>query len=361
VHDRAVARRRPDGAVEISGIVSDVTERRRLRAELAQAHAALSRVVEAMDGYLYTLRCDPHGASHTVYRGPNREALFGGALTGGAEDDLVWDSLVHPDDREHRQAALARLPEGQPIELEYRVVGLDGRERTVLDALRPRREADGTLFYDAVIRDVTERQRLENELHRAHSAAELRARTDALTGTFNRRHFAESTAEALAEDPSGCALLMLDADHFKQINDAHGHVVGDAVLVELARRLEHGLRPADCLARWGGEEFAVLLRGVESDAELDRLAQRLRTAVSATPVAAEGESLTLTISIGAVRAAGELDTLDALVEAADRCLYDAKRQGRDRVSLLPHPDRLDGPQAQRPAGRERQGQQRQQR
>jgi diguanylate cyclase (GGDEF)-like protein len=333
VHDRAATRRRPDGVVEISGIVSDVTERRRMRAELAQAHAALSRVVEAMDGHLYTLRVDPDGSYRTVYRGPNRDALFGGPLAGDAENDRLWESLLHPDDREHWWSAVARLPEGKPIQLEYRVVGLDGHVRTVLDSVRPRRDQDGTLFYDGVTRDVTERQRLEDELHRAHGAAELRARTDELTGAFNRRHFAETAGAVLAADPSGCALLMLDADHFKQVNDVHGHVVGDAVLVELARRLTDSLRPSDCLARWGGEEFAVLLAGVDSDEELDRLAQRLRSAVARTPVSAEGVSLRLTISIGAARAGAELASLDLLVEAADRCLYVAKRDGRDRVSL----------------------------
>jgi diguanylate cyclase (GGDEF)-like protein len=129
---------------------------------------------------------------------------------------------------------------------------------------------------------------------------------------------------------------MLDADHFKQINDAHGHLVGDAVLVELARRLQDGLRPTDCLSRWGGEEFAVLLRGVDSDEELERLAQRLCDGVGRTPVSAPGASLRLSVSIGAVRAAARHDTLDSLVEAADRCLYVAKREGRDRVSLVPH-------------------------
>jgi diguanylate cyclase (GGDEF)-like protein len=333
VHDRAATRRRPDGVVEISGIVSDVTERRRMRAELAHTHAALSRVVEAMDGHLYTLRVDPDGGYRTVYRGPNREALFGGPLAGDGEDDRLWESLLHPEDREDWWSAVARLPEGKPIQLEYRVVGLDGRVRTVLDTVRPRRDADGILFYDGVTRDVTERQRLEDELHRAHGAAELRARTDELTGTFNRRHFAEIAAAALAADPSGCALLMLDADHFKQVNDAHGHVVGDAVLIELARRLTDSLRPSDCLARWGGEEFAILLQAVHSEEELDRLAERLRSSVSSTPVAAEGMSLRLTISIGGARAGGQLDSLDALVAVADRCLYVAKRDGRDRVSL----------------------------
>jgi PAS domain S-box-containing protein len=241
VHDRAAIRRRSDGTIEVSGIVSDVTERRRMRAELAEAHAALSRVVEAMDDHLYTLEVRPDGTAQAVYRGPNREALAGGPV-----DDELWAALVHPDDRERWRSAMARLPQAAPIELEYRVIGVDAAERIVLDQLRPRREADGTLFYD-------------------------------------------------------------------------------------------------CVARWGGEEFAVLLQGVRSDAELDRRAERLRQAVARTPVAAEGVTIRLTISVGAARAGRDLNSLDALVEAADRCLYAAKRHGRNRVSLAPHVVAADVP------------------
>ena len=176
-----------------------------------------------------------------VYRGPNREALVGGPLP---DDGRPWESFVHPDDRALWRAAVERLPAGEPLALEYRVVGLDGAERIVLDHLRPRREPHGALLYDGVTRDITERRRLEDELRSARAEAERRARTDELTGAYNRRHFAEIVAEALADDPRGCGLLLLDADHFKQVNDLHGHVVGDAVLVELARRL----RPASARA-----------------------------------------------------------------------------------------------------------------
>ena len=333
-HDRAATRRLEDGTVEVSGIVSDVSERRRMRAELAEAHAALSRVVEAMDDHLFTLRVQADGGYQTVYRGPHRDALAGGPLAAGPAGDRVWESLVHPDDRELWTAAFAGLVDGRPVELEYRLVGLDGVERIVLDRLRPRRGADGTLFYDGATRDITERRRLEDELRLARGEAEMRARTDELTGAHNRRHFAEIVADALATEPAGCGLLLLDADHFKQVNDVHGHMVGDAVLVDLATRLREELGPHDCLARWGGEEFAVLLRGVTSDTELEARAQQMRAAVALHPVVADDVSVRLTISVGAARSGGDLATLDALVEAADGCLYAAKRAGRNRVSLL---------------------------
>ncbi len=341
VHDRARTRRLPDGSIEVSGIVSDVSERRRMRAELAEAHAALTRVVEAMDDHLFTLQVQPGGGYQSVYRGPHREALAGGPLATGPDGDRAWAALVHPDDRALWVSAIAALADGKPIEVEYRIVGLDGVERIVLDRLRPRRDADGTLFYDGARRDITERRRLEDELRLARGAAEMLARTDELTGAHNRRHFAEIVADALAADPGGCGLLLLDVDHFKRVNDMHGHVVGDAVLVDLATRLRAELGADDRLARWGGEEFAVLLRGVGSDAELEQRAQQLRAAVALRPVVAAGVSVRLTISVGAAHSGSELDSLDALVEEADGCLYAAKRQGRNRVSLLP--DAPDAP------------------
>jgi diguanylate cyclase (GGDEF)-like protein len=344
VHDRARARRLADGTIEVSGIVSDVSERRHMRAELAEAHAALTRVVEAMDDHLFTLQVEPGGGYLTIYCGPHRETLAGGPLAEGPDGDRVWESLVHPDDRGVWQSTVAGLAEARPIECEYRVVGLDGVERIVLDRLRPRRGGDGTLFYDGSRRDITERRRLEDDLRLARGAAEMLARTDELTGAHNRRHFAEIVAEALVADPDGCGLLLLDADHFKRVNDMHGHVVGDMVLVDLANRLRAELGPDDRLARWGGEEFAVLLRGIDSDAELEARAQRLRAAVALHAVEAAGVSVRLTISVGAARSGSELGTLDALVEAADGCLYGAKRGGRNRVSLVP--DALDAPRSE---------------
>ncbi|MDA0162292.1 diguanylate cyclase [Solirubrobacter ginsenosidimutans] len=334
VHDRAIARRGEDGTVQVSGIVSDVTERRRLHSELASAHSALARVVEAMEDHLYTLGPDLDGRYRSVYRGPNLERLTGSPILDHDETDAIWASMVHPHDRGGRDAAMTDLARGEPIELEYRVTGRDGVERIVLDRLRPRLEADGTLLYDGMTRDITDRRNLENELRRAHRAAEQLAITDELTGAYNRRHFTAIAGRALAASPSTFGLLLLDADHFKRINDVHGHLAGDAVLVELVRRLRTVLGPEDVLARWGGEEFAVLLR-IDSDDDLARRAAELLDVVAATPVEVRDLRLELTVSIGGIHAGDSLATLDALIEHADHQLYAAKRDGRNRASL-PH-------------------------
>jgi diguanylate cyclase (GGDEF)-like protein/putative nucleotidyltransferase with HDIG domain len=184
------------------------------------------------------------------------------------------------------------------------------------------------------------------ELERARADAELRAGTDELTGTFNRRHFAHIATEKLAANAAACGLLLLDADHFKQINDAYGHAVGDAVLIDLAHRLSARLEPGDCLARWGGEEFAILLPGARSADELVRRAESFRHAISDSPIAHGDVHLDLTISVGGALAPDHGATLDALLDRADSCLYDAKHRGRDCVSLRPGNTRsADAPSA----------------
>lgn len=164
--------------------------------------------------------------------------------------------------------------------------------------------------------------------------------TDVLTGWHNRRYLIVRLSEELARarrDRTSIVCLMLDIDHFKRINDTWGHVAGDAVLRELAHRIESQVRASDVAARYGGEEFIILLPNTDvSSAEL--LAERIRGAISVSPIDLPcGEAVTVTASIGIsevqpVADDHDLKTLgDSLIARADVALYAAKSAGRDRV------------------------------
>jgi diguanylate cyclase (GGDEF)-like protein len=164
------------------------------------------------------------------------------------------------------------------------------------------------------------------------------AATDPLTGISNRRDFMqrfEQHWQDACRRRTALALLLVDIDHFKRINDQHGHAVGDAALVAVADALQATLRAGTLLARWGGEEFAVLLPDADGAAALG-LGQRLRQAVAAI----QREDLpALTISVGAAAArGGELARLEQLFELTDAALYDAKAAGRDQVRLAQRPE-----------------------
>jgi len=159
------------------------------------------------------------------------------------------------------------------------------------------------------------------------------AETDALTGLHNRRWMDGTYPRCLRRHQSPArpaSLLMIDIDHFKRVNDEHGHAVGDLVLCHAARCIEIALRPGDLCARYGGEEFCILLPDVDADMAA-RVAQRICAAVSAAPFKLDtGATLALSVSIG-VAGWDQQSPLRTLLDAADGALYQAKRQGRNRV------------------------------
>ncbi|RVT86709.1 diguanylate cyclase [Rhodobacteraceae bacterium CCMM004] len=189
---------------------------------------------------------------------------------------------------------------------------------------------------DIQIRRKREGDRLRESIDRG-----LRlAATDPLTGLYNRRyalnHMADLTARSRAAG-GGLTAMAIDLDHFKSVNDGHGHAAGDAVLVEVARRLRDDLRAGDLVARLGGEEFLVVTRD-EDTATAHALAERLRMRIAGLPVTLPcGASLTVTASIGVAVTAPPPAPSD-LIDRADLALYAAKRAGRDRVRLWPGPE-----------------------
>lgn len=172
-------------------------------------------------------------------------------------------------------------------------------------------------------------------------AAELRrlAASDPLTGIPNRRHFEERSAQIIAAREAqgrAVAVLMLDVDHFKKINDTYGHPIGDEVLKVVAKRCREALRDCDLLARFGGEEFIALLAAPTND-EVHITAERLRRAIAAEPISVGGERIAVSISVGG--AIGDAlpgcdqTLLEELIGRADEALYEAKAGGRNRVRM----------------------------
>src|SRR6056297_90252 len=191
------------------------------------------------------------------------------------------------------------------------------------------------------IRTQLGRKRQADLLRASARAGMEMAVTDSLTGLHNRRYAMFELDRILTRPGRGVAVMMLDLDHFKQINDSHGHSVGDEVLRHVARRLQAQLRSGDLLARIGGEEFLVALPDTDRSSALD-CAERLRAAVSGEPVKLSGDtpplSVTLSVGLTLTRSGGQAaDSAQSLIERADGALYGAKAEGRDQVTMAPRP------------------------
>ncbi|NML18492.1 GGDEF domain-containing protein [Azohydromonas caseinilytica] len=208
---------------------------------------------------------------------------------------------------------------------------LDGRWWRMAETLLP----EGWLL--CVATDITPLKRGELRLREARAQAETEARTDMLTGAPNRRHvfeFGAATLSRCAAAGQACSVALIDLDHFKQINDRHGHDVGDAVLRAFAGQARARLRGRDLFGRLGGEEFLLLLPGVRQE-QAREVTQRLRQALQ--PLALHQGALHYAFSAGVAQAAPG-DDMDRLIARADRALYRAKLLGRGRTELASEGD-----------------------
>lgn len=230
--------------------------------------------------------------------------------------------------RDLRQEVLDLLarPEDFPF-AEHQNVKADGERAWVSWAVRPLHAADGSVQEIMFVgMDVTARKAMEAQLISLATA-------DSLTGAANRRHFlerAEVEIQRAARYGHPLSLALIDLDHFKKVNDTHGHHAGDAALTHLCRVLAGILRDVDVLGRMGGEEFAVLLP--ETDlVRAVRVAERMRAALESSPVPLAEGSLTLTLSAGVATHGPGAPTIDALLQQADAAMYQAKSAGRNQV------------------------------
>lgn len=326
----AVARIQP--GVHLS-VVIDVTDEEQARQRLAETAAQMETAMAAGDVVFWSvdLGADRVGAADASWL----QRTLGYSAEEIGTTIASFDALVHPDDFERREAAWQALVEGRSdsFEAEFRLRHRDGRwlwmlargRATERDASGRARRVVGTRI------DITRRRQAEAQL-------EEQAYTDGLTGALTRRRFLDLATAEMARAQrhrEPLALLMLDLDHFKQVNDRFGHAGGDAVLCAFVTGARQLVRSSDLLGRLGGEEFAVLLPHTDTAGAM-AMAERLRQQWRSQQVPLGGGSAGFTVSIGVAvwpDVGGAAPTPDALISAADGALYRAKHEGRDTVRL----------------------------
>ena len=313
-----------------TGFVLDITRHVTAVEELRMSEERFRTLLLNIPGAMY--RCAAKSNWDMEFISDNIETISGYPASDFIESRVrTFASVIHPDDR---QAVELGVEEGlrrrEPFILEYRIVRADGGVAWVYEKGQGVFAPDGeVLWLDGAIFDITERKLLQEELSR-------QAFYDSLTGLANRALFDDRMQHALAHaDRRGhrLAVLLLDLDGFKIINDSLGHQAGDQVLVMVAQRIEACCRLSDTVARLGGDEFAVLLEEDVDEAAAKGVAARLLE-ILREPFLVKGREMTVGGSIGIAMHEKSSASTEDLLRDADAAMYCAKSRGRDRYELF---------------------------
>jgi diguanylate cyclase (GGDEF)-like protein/PAS domain S-box-containing protein len=305
------------------GYLRDITQRRRSAHAVEEAERRYRTLVERLPVVTYSAELGPAG--RWTYVSPQIEDMTGYSAEQWMADPELWFSRLHPSDRDEVEQAEARVErEGGRLDIEYRLLARNGDVVWVRDEATSTPAGDGRSgIVEGVLVNITEQRRAAESL-RYH------ADHDVLTGLVNRRRFEEELERCgTAPKGSGGAVVIVDVDHFKFVNDSLGHEAGDAVLRGVASSLREQVGARGLPARLGGDEFAVLLPGA-GEQEARDLALSLLHAVRARETRVP---VTASAGISVFDAGPTQAPSDALV-AADIALYEAKEGGRDRVATF---------------------------
>ncbi len=319
-------------ALRMAGVTTDITDTVALSEKLRQSAELLTSLTDEIPGVVYQYSETPDGRKCFPYASAGIADIFGTTPQRAADSAASVEAAIHPDDFDSYRASLALSASTlERWHLEFRVVLPVFGERWCQGDARPHRLPDGGTLWYGFIADITERKHIEAALRDAAS-------TDFLTGLPNRRHFMARMEQELArvqrDGRVRNTVMMFDLDHFKLINDLHGHAAGDEVLKHFARMLHQELRKVDAAGRIGGEEFAVVLAGADTE-HAQAFAERVRGRLAALPVRVGVHTINVTVSVG-VAAMRPLDlSINSSLSRADTALYHAKELGRNRIEMAP--------------------------
>ena len=317
-----------DGQVEaLEGLVYDMTEVVRAEERLRETEQRYRTLVERVPAVVYVQEIGSPDAA--IYMSPQIETLTGYSPEECKDPDLRW-RMVHPDDRKRMHSEDKRTGEpGEVFTTEYRVVHRDGQIVWVRDESVMVEEASGSRYWQGFMIDVTERKRIEEQLQ--HQALH-----DPLTELPNRALFLDRLEDALTRTQRRddlVAVLFLDIDNFKVVNDSLRHDVGDQLLVAVGKRLKGCLRSGAIVARLGGDEFTVLLEGISGAGDAEKAAERIIRELGA-PFSIEGHLIFVTVSIGVALSDAAGAGSGDLLRAADIALYRAKDGAKARYEVF---------------------------
>ncbi len=322
----------------IIGTVQDITEHKRIEEALREQEEFFRLIAESVEDLITVLDLE----GRRLYSSPSYARLFGDSDRLKGTDSFAE---IHPDDQELiKQIFNKTVQSGIGQKAEYRLVLQDGSIRHMESRGGLIRDGQGEPLRVVVVsRDITERKRTEDEIHNL-------AFYDMLTRLPNRRLLIDRLGQAISASKRNghyCSLIFLDLDNFKSLNDKHGHVAGDSVLVEAAYRINGCVREVDMVARYGGDEFVVVLGELnadktESTTQAGIVAEKIRLALAKPYVLTiqreEGEQTTIeyacTSSIGVMMFSNNEIDLKDIITCADNAMYQAKEAGRNRIQFF---------------------------
>ncbi len=324
-------------ATRMVGTIVDITATTELRQELERSYELLAQLAQQVPGALFQLHMTPAGQATVPFVSAMSAELFQLEPVQIQDNIRLLLNRIHRRDRWRlRQAMRESARKLSPFRVEYRVaMGAHGWCWREL-AAKPARRVDGSVVWHGFTNDISERKRTEDTIRQFNQKLERRAHYDALTGLPNRVLFRDRLEQEMRHasiGTHGMALLFIDLDRFKEVNDLHGHDAGDMLLTLVAERIGAQLRPGDTVARLGGDEFTVILT---ETAEVEHIEQTAQSIIDALrePFQLGVEQVNISGSIGITLYPGDGKLPEDLMRNADHAMYRAKAAGRNQLTFF---------------------------